>query len=213
MDANLPFLETAMALAAIGVAAAFRPWSTVTAPDLRTPWLVLLVAQTVLWSVQLRILPASVPPVLSGACLAVLMLGWPAAVVTTAMAAGAALVIAGAPPAAALAALAWNGIAPATAGLAIGLAARRWLPRHVFVYILGRGFAGTALAMTVAGLAAVAWQPHPPGTDGTVLVTARWLAAWGEAFATGALTAIFVAFRPQWLATWSDARYLPGPPA
>ena len=32
--------------------------------------------------------------------------------------------------------------------------------------------------------------------------------AWGEAFATGMLVAIFVAFKPEWLATWSDARYL-----
>jgi len=36
----------------------------------------------------------------------------------------------------------------------------------------------------------------------------HWLMAWGEAFATGMLVAIFVAFKPQWLATWSDARYL-----
>lgn len=212
MDANLPLLETAMAATALAIAAAFRPWSTIAATDLRTPWLVLLVSQTVLWSLQLRLLPPGIPPVLSGACLAVLMLGWPAAVVTTTMAAGAALVIAGAVPAPVLVALAWNGLVPATAGLAIGMAVRRWLPKHPFVYILGRGFAGTALAMTIAGVAAVAWQPHPPGTDGTVLVTSRWLAAWGEAFATGALTAIFVAFRPRWLATWSDARYLPGPP-
>lgn len=201
-----------MALCALALAAAFRPWSTIAAADLRTPWLALLVSQTVLWSLQLRLLPAGIPPVLSGACLAVLMLGWPAAVVTTAMAAAAALVIAGSGPGPALVALAWNGLVPATAGLAIGLAVRRWLPRHPFVYILGRGFAGTALAMTIAGLAAVAWRPHAPGTDATTLVTSRWLAAWGEAFATGALTAIFVAFRPQWLATWSDARYLPGPP-
>ena len=212
MDANLPLLETAMLAVALAIAAAFRPWGTFAAAELRTPWLVLLVSQTLLWSLQLRLLPAGVPPVLSGACLAVLMLGWPAGVVTTSMAAGAALVIAGSALAPALVALAWNGLVPATAGLAIGLAVRRWLPRHPFVYILGRGFAGTALAMTVAGVAAYAWQPHPPGTDATILVTSRWLAAWGEAFATGALTAIFVAFRPQWLATWSDARYLPGPP-
>ena len=212
MDANLPALETTMLAAALAIAAAFRPWSTFAAAELRTPWLVLLVSQTLLWSLQLRLLPAGIPPVLSGACLAVLMLGWPAAVVTTSMAAGAALVIAGSAPAPALVALAWNGLVPATAGLAIGLAVRRWLPRHPFVYILGRGFAGTALAMTIAGVTAYAWQPHPPGTDATILVTSRWLAAWGEAFATGALTAIFVAFRPQWLATWSDARYLPGPP-
>ena len=35
------------------------------------------------------------------------------------------------------------------------------------------------------------------------------LIGWGEAFATGGLTAIFVAFVPQWLLTYSDARYLP----
>jgi uncharacterized membrane protein len=34
--------------------------------------------------------------------------------------------------------------------------------------------------------------------------------AWGEAFTTGMLTAIFVAFKPQWLASWSDRRYLEG---
>jgi uncharacterized membrane protein len=33
----------------------------------------------------------------------------------------------------------------------------------------------------------------------------QWLTAWGDAFVTGMLCTIFVAFRPQWLATWSDA--------
>jgi uncharacterized membrane protein len=42
---------------------------------------------------------------------------------------------------------------------------------------------------------------------------ARWLMAWGDAFLTGMLVAIFVAFRPEWLATWSDQRYLVEPPA
>jgi uncharacterized membrane protein len=36
----------------------------------------------------------------------------------------------------------------------------------------------------------------------------RWLMAWGDAFLTGMFASIFVAFVPQWLATWSDARYL-----
>jgi uncharacterized membrane protein len=35
--------------------------------------------------------------------------------------------------------------------------------------------------------------------------------AWGDAFLTGMLTAIFVAFKPQWLLTWSDAHYLRKP--
>jgi uncharacterized membrane protein len=45
----------------------------------------------------------------------------------------------------------------------------------------------------------------------SAIFPAAWLIAWGEAFLTGALTAIFVAFRPQWLLTYSDERYLPPP--
>jgi uncharacterized membrane protein len=37
---------------------------------------------------------------------------------------------------------------------------------------------------------------------------ARLLSAFGDAFITGMLTAIFVAFRPQWLATYADHLYL-----
>jgi uncharacterized membrane protein len=37
----------------------------------------------------------------------------------------------------------------------------------------------------------------------------RWLTAWSEAMITGMLVAVFVAFRPRWLATYSDALYLP----
>ena len=40
------------------------------------------------------------------------------------------------------------------------------------------------------------------------MVVAQWLMAWGDAFLTGMLTAIFVAFKPEWLLTWSDRRYL-----
>ncbi|MBC7938338.1 MAG: hypothetical protein H7Z19_01020 [Chitinophagaceae bacterium] len=44
---------------------------------------------------------------------------------------------------------------------------------------------------------------------------ARSLTASGDAFLTGMLVAIFMAFRPVWLATYADRRYLPRdqPPA
>ena len=45
-----------------------------------------------------------------------------------------------------------------------------------------------------------------PGAD---LMLARFLVAWGDAFITGMLVAIFVAFRPEWLATYTDRLYLP----
>ena len=47
-----------------------------------------------------------------------------------------------------------------------------------------------------------------PNIEPTLVTTAHWMMAWGEAFMTGMLSAIFVAFRPQWLATWSDNLYL-----
>ena len=35
--------------------------------------------------------------------------------------------------------------------------------------------------------------------------------AWGDTFVTGTLCTMMVAFRPQWLATWSDRLYLKTP--
>ena len=49
-----------------------------------------------------------------------------------------------------------------------------------------------------------------PGRE--LSLVARWLMAWGDAFLTGMFGAIFVAFVPQRLATWSHHRYLTPPP-
>jgi uncharacterized membrane protein len=179
-------------------------------PALRNAWIAALVLLSCLWAAQAT-LPAVFPAQFSGACLLVLMFGWPLAVLTLLASAAAAVWIAGGNWAHAVHLAAWSGIVPATAGLAIGIATRRWLPKHLFVYILARGFAGTALAIGIAGALWIWWSPRPPVAEATAMIAARWLAAWGEAFATGGLTAIFVAFKPEWLLTYSDARYLPAP--
>jgi uncharacterized membrane protein len=44
------------------------------------------------------------------------------------------------------------------------------------------------------------------------VLTGRWLIAWSDAVLSGMLCAIFVAWRPQWLLTYSDRRYLPVTP-
>jgi uncharacterized membrane protein len=146
---------------------------------------------------------------LSGACLLVLMFGWPLAVLTILplALAGASL---GGGWTQAVALAFWNGVLPATAALALGLATRR-LSRHLFVYILGRGFLVTAAAVGASGALRVWLAGAPAAGDPAVLLTAGVMIAWGEAFATGALTAIFVAYRPEWLLTYSDARYLQRP--
>jgi len=97
---------------------------------------------------------------------------------------------------------------PATLAMLAGAGVRRYLPHHLFVYILARGFVVTLLATALAGLLATLLQQSPGALAPAELLVARWLAAWGDAVLSGMLVAIFVAFRPQWLATYSDHIYL-----
>jgi hypothetical protein len=93
--------------------------------------------------------------------------------------------------------------------LGFGLALRRWLPHHLFVFILGRGFFGTALCTAAVGALSSWLHGVPRGLAEDDVMLGRWLAAWGDAWLCGMITAIFVAFRPQWLATYTDRLYLP----
>ncbi|NCS62420.1 MAG: hypothetical protein GW790_13370, partial [Rhodoferax sp.] len=77
-----------------------------------------------------------------------------------------------------------------------------------FVYVLGRAFIGTAVCVFVAGLLAQFTGHSMPGIDDDLSLVAHWLVAWGDAFMTGLFTSILVAFKPEWLATWSDRLYL-----
>jgi uncharacterized membrane protein len=67
---------------------------------------------------------------------------------------------------------------------------------------------GTAAAVFVAGVLMELLHRLSGAPAIEQALVGRWLMAWGDAFLTGMFAAIFVAFAPQWLATWSDARYL-----
>lgn len=200
-------LEWALIAAAALAAVAMAPWRTLAHTELRSPWLACLVLLPLLWAAE-RALPGGIVLQMSGAALLVLMFGWPLAVLTLLPVATLGAWLGGHTLQQAVAQLAWNGIVAATFAIGLGLAVRRWLPHHIFVFILGRGFIATALALMGASAVSSLLLPLPPGTDLQSLLLGHWLMAWGEAFATGMLTAIFVAFKPEWLASWSDQRYL-----
>ena len=203
---RMPWLNLLLAATAVAVAWALRPWRAVhTLPLPALLWALML---PLFWSVDLLSAQPVLQP-LAGSCLLLLMLGWPLAVLVLLPVAGAVVVLADATFAEALHRLVWLGLVPITLALGLGAALRRWLPNHLFVYILGRGFFATAVAVAGAGALSVALHGVPLGLADEDMLLARLLAASGDAFITGMLVAIFVAFRPHWLATYADRLYLP----
>lgn len=201
--------DLAFALPAVAVALAMRPWRALpTSGAPPWPWLAWCAVLPLLWGAD-RLGASPLVPALSGSCLLMLMTGWPLAVLALVPVAALTGLAADLPLADIVHRFVWLGLVPATLALLFGAAIRRWLPRHLFVYILGRGFFATALATMLAGFAALGLQSVPVGTSPADLLLARGLMAWGDAFIAGMIVSIFVAFRPEWLATYSDRLYLP----
>lgn len=201
----MPSLNLLLVLAATLLALALRPWRAVT--DLPWPALACWALLPLLWSVdRLSAMPVMQP--LAGSCLLLMMLGWPLAVLMLLPVAGLMALLTDLGAAELLQRLVWLGLVPITLSMGMGAALRRWLPHHLFVYILGRGFFATGLALGIAGALSVALNGVPYGLSADDVMLARVLAASGDAFLTGMLVAIFVAFRPEWLATYADRIYL-----
>ncbi|MGZ5768681.1 MAG: hypothetical protein ACXWJ9_15885 [Caldimonas sp.] len=200
-------LESSLVALSLALSLGLRPWRLLADGRLLTPLLATLALLPWLWALPaLHAMPLQMQ--WSGACLVLLMLGWPLAIPVLCLTAVLAALISPLAASEALSAVAWLGVVPATLALAVGAVLRRLLGTHPFVYVLGRAFLGSALCLFAAGLLRQ-WSGHvPAGVPLGLSLVARWLMAWGDAVVTGMLTAIFVAYRPQWLATWSDELYL-----
>ena len=223
------WLDTVLTLLLLALALLLRPWRMLGAQRplaheshgapcaLWTPLLACLVFLPWLWALPtLTRMPLQLQ--WSGACLVLLMLGWPLAVpVLLAVGLIAGLVSPGLGWDEALGLAVWQGVVPATLALLLGWLMRRLITTRaftgarIFVYVLGRGFLGTALCIFLAGTLSQSAGHMLPGVGEQLSLVARWLMAWGDAVITGMLCAVFVAFKPEWLATWSDDLYLPKP--
>jgi uncharacterized membrane protein len=199
-------VEIFLVFAALAVALWLQPWRMLQGP-LLTPALAAVVLLPGLWLLP-QALPQGLAIQFSGASLLVLMLGWPLAVIVLALVALAVWAIGSADAWSVLSQWVWIGLVPATLALGIGMLLRRWLPPNPFIYTLGRGFLGTAVAVFVSGVLMELLHRLAGAPMLEQALVARWLMAWGDAFLTGMFAAICVAFAPQWLATWSDVRYL-----
>ncbi len=155
-----------------------------------------------------------------GATLLTLMFGWHLAVVASFLVVLGVTIDGGAHAGAGSAWLALPlnalllGLVPVTVSHGLYRLADRRLPNHFFVYIFLSAFFGAAVALGTAVLASTlvhAWlgvYSH----EYLVYNYLRYfpLLAFPEAFITGMLMTVFVLFRPGWVWTFDDARYLHG---
>ena len=207
----MELLAPLLVFAALAIALTFKPWRLLANTALISPLLAALVITPWLWALPwLHRMPIQLQ--LSGACLIGLVLGWPLAVPVLCIVALTTGLIAPVPWQQQIDMALWLGIVPATLSFLLGMALRRWVWKNLFVYILGRAFLGTAICLFVSGaLAQWSGQILTVTVEPDLAMVARWLLAWGDAVVTGMMVAVFVAFRPQWLATWSDSLYVPPP--
>lgn len=93
-------------------------------------------------------------------------------------------------------------------------AVERWLPNHFFVYIFANAFFGAALAMIATGVMAsallVGANAYPLEYLRSDYLPWYLLMSWAEAFTTGAAITLLVVYRPNWVSTFDDRRYLLG---
>lgn len=209
------FIESALLALALAASLVVQPWRMLGgrggASPLATPLLAALVILPWLWAWPVGThLP--VPVQWSGAAIAVLMLGWPLAIPVLVATGMSTVLTADASVGQAVSATFWFGVVPATAVLALGHAVRRAFGANPLAYVFGRSYGVPLLALFACSLgSAFAAGSGFARTDDSTGFVVAFLMAMGEAAWTCAIVSMLVAWRPQWLATWSDRRYLRPP--
>lgn len=187
------------------------PWHVVAESARFNTWLGLIVALTLLWSLK-----AGVKPGLSlhllGAAVMTLCFGWRLAFL------GLCLVLAGVTlngdagwEGYAINALLMGGVGVPVSH-AVWRATDRFLPRHFFVYVFANGFFGAALAVMSVGLVSclvlVASDTYRFEYLFEEYLPYFLLLGFSEGWLSGMAVTLFILYRPGWVASFDDARYL-----
>ncbi len=102
---------------------------------------------------------------------------------------------------------------PAAVSWSVFRLLERLLPNHFFVYVFGNGFFGAALAVASIGLATTAMMALAGVYPLDYLLAqytpyAALLISWSEAFLTGMVVTMMAVYRPVWLETFDDIKYI-----
>lgn len=201
------WVATFAAVAILGMAARGMPWHKLRGDA--EAWRVLLIATAVFCGLRLFNTDALVGVRLHfiGAALSTLMFGPRFALWTLAIASLAAWAMGSA----------WYGWAPdflicgalpVAVAHAVAVGIERRLPPNVFVYVMVRGFLGGGAAIAACDLAKAAVAYALDESASAAYLAATLPMMFGEGFMTGGAIVLIVVYRPQWCATFDDARYL-----
>ena len=106
------------------------------------------------------------------------------------------------------------GALPVAVSWAIYRFVDRRLPNHLFVYVFLNAFFGAAVAIAAVGFASTAFAMLSGAYTLQYLLQEYLpyylLMAWAEAFSTGLIVTLMVVYRPEWVATFDDKRYIEG---
>jgi uncharacterized membrane protein len=185
-------------------------WPLFADPQDRSVFLAACITVFLLWRIRAGVAPGLSLHLLGATALMLMFRPLLAMLALAVVAAGLALVTGD------YAALALNwlimGVFPVTLSWIVHCAISRWLPANPFVYFFLNAFANAGLSMLAVGILAsvvsLALGLYPAGYLVNEYLPFYLLMAWGEAFLTGALVTVMVVWKPEWIATFSDARYL-----
>lgn len=187
------------------------PWRRLADSPRFNVWLGTIVVLTLLWSLQAGIKPGLSLHLL-GAMLCVLAFGpWLAFLALCLVLAGVTLNGDAGWQGFAANALLMCGVGTAVAHAVLRFN-ERFLPHQVFVYLFANGFFGAALTILAVGITGSALLVLS-GTYALDYVLGEYLPyvlllAFSEAWLSGMAVTLFVVYRPDWVSTFEDSRYL-----
>lgn len=186
-------------------------WSRLKNTELLNVWLGMVVFLTLLWSLKAGVKPGLGFHLL-GATVFTLSFGPRLAFI------GLSLVTAGITLNGAAGPLAFGANALLLAGLGVGFSQMfyrlfyRLLPKHFFVYIFAHGFFGAALTIICVGISISLFLALAGAYQWDYLITEYFpyylLLGFSEAWLSGMIMTLFVVYRPEWVITFDDSRYL-----
>jgi uncharacterized membrane protein len=169
----------------------------------------------VLWSIKTGVKPGLNFHVL-GATALTLMFGWPLALFALVIVTLGVTLAGFAGGVSGWEALSLNfllmGVVPVTISQLLFRLADSKLPNHFMIYVFVCAFLGAALAMASTGLSATLVLALS-GTYSLNYLTSQYLPyyilmGWSEAMLTGMAVSLMAVYRPAWVSTFDDARYL-----